>query len=173
MVDADLGLHGGELRAAERTFQMIRQVAGRAGRAEKPGTALLQTYQPDHPVIQAILGDEEEAFWQAEAAMREEAGAPPYGRMAGVIVSGPDQVKVFDIARELARNSDGLTALGAQIFGPAPAPVARVRGRHRVRLLVKAEKGITLQPALAEWRNSIRLPPNHRIVIDIDPQSFY
>ncbi len=173
VVDADLGLHGGELRAAERTFQLIRQVAGRAGRVETPGLALLQTGQPDHPVIEAILGEDEEAFWSAEAAMREAAGAPPYGRMAGVIVSGPDQAKVYDLARELARKSGGLTDLGALIFGPAPAPVARIRGRHRVRLLVKAAKGAVLQPALRAWRDSVRLPPNCRVVIDIDPQSFY
>jgi len=95
VIDADLGLQGADLRAAERTFQLMRQVAGRAGRADKPGLALLQTFQPDHPVIRAILGGDEEAFWRAEAAERRLAGVPPYGRMAGIILSGPDVAQVF------------------------------------------------------------------------------
>jgi len=150
VIDADLGLQGSDLRAAERTFQLMRQVAGRAGRAEKPGEAWLQTYQPEHPVIRAILGGDEEAFWQAEATERRAAGVPPYGRMAGIILSSPDVAQVFDVGAELARRDDPLRRVGAQVFGPAPAPIARVRGRHRVRLLVKADKSVALQPALAE-----------------------
>ena len=173
VIDADIGLHGGDLRAAERTFQLVRQVSGRAGRAEKPGVALVQTCQPDHPVIQAIISGEEEAFWRAEAKTREDAGAPPYGRMAGIIISGPDENAVVGIARHLARSAAPLTTIGAQVFGPAPAPVARIRGRHRYRLLVKAPRGVALQPALAVWRDSVKLPTNTRITIDIDPQSFY
>jgi primosomal protein N' (replication factor Y) len=172
VIDADLGLQGSDLRAAERTFQLMRQVAGRAGRAEKPGEAWLQTHQPDHPVIRAILGGDEEAFWRAEAAERRAAGAPPYGRMAGIILSGPDVAQVFDVAAELARRAEPLTELGAQVWGPAPAPVARIRGRHRVRLLVKADKAMALQPALAAWVAQVRLPGAVRLAIDIDPQSF-
>lgn len=172
VIDADLGLQGSDLRAAERTFQLMRQVSGRAGRAEKPGLALLQTHQPEHPVIRAILGGEEEAFWRAEAEGRRAAGTPPYGRLAGIILSSPDLAQVFDTANELARRAEPLTRIGAQVFGPAPAPIARVRGRHRVRLLVKATRGVTLQPALLDWVNQIRLPANLRLAIDIDPQSF-
>ena len=173
VIDADLGLHGGDLRAAERTFQLMRQVAGRAGRVGKRGVAYLQTLQPDHPVIHAILADDDERFWQAEAAQREHAGVPPYGRLAGIVLSGPDLQPVFDVANRLVRNAGALRQLGAEIFGPAPAPVARVRGRHRVRLLVKAPKGAPIQPVLAAWRNSVKLPNNMRISIDIDPQTFY
>jgi primosomal protein N' (replication factor Y) len=173
VIDADLGLQGSDLRAAERTFQLMRQVSGRAGRADLRGTALLQTHQPDHPVIRAILGGDEEAFWRAEAAERRTAGVPPYGRMAGIILSGPDVAQVFDIGAELARNDAPLRRIGAQVYGPAPAPIARVRGRHRVRLLVKADKGAGLQAALAEWVAQIKLPANLRLAIDIDPQSFY
>ena len=173
VIDADLGLQGSDMRAAERTFQLMRQVAGRAGRADKPGTAFLQTHQPEHPVIRAILGGDEEAFWRAEAAERRAAGVPPYGRMAGIILSSPDVAQVFDIGAELARRDDPLRRVGAQVFGPAPAPIARVRGRHRVRLLVKAGKTVALQVALAEWVGQIRLPNNMRLSIDIDPQSFY
>ncbi|WP_295313200.1 primosomal protein N', partial [Roseobacter sp.] len=157
VIDADLGLQGSDLRAAERTFQLMRQVAGRAGRAEAPGTALLQTYQPEHPVIRAILAGEEEAFWAAEAREREAAGVPPYGRMAGIILSAPDVAQVFDAGNQLARHDEPLRAIGAQVFGPAPAPISRVRGRHRVRLLVKAEKSAPLQAALAKWVGQVRL----------------
>ncbi|MEM8741624.1 MAG: primosomal protein N', partial [Pseudomonadota bacterium] len=151
-IDADLGLMGGDLRAAERTFQLIRQVAGRAGRADKPGEALIQTHQPDHPVIRAILSGEDEAFWRAEAAARHAAGAPPFGRMAGVVVSGPDEARTMETARALARADAPLRAIGAELFGPAPAPISRIRGRTRIRLLVKAPKGVILQPALRAWR---------------------
>ena len=173
VIDADLGLQGGDLRAAEKTFQLIRQVAGRAGRADKKGVAYVQTHQPDHPVIKAILSGEEEAFWQAEAEQRRMAGVPPYGRMAGVVVSGPDLDLVFDVANYMVRNAQGLHSIGAEVFGPAPAPIARVRGRHRVRILVKAGKAVALQGALKRWRDGLKLPPNLRVSIDIDPQTFY
>jgi primosomal protein N' (replication factor Y) len=173
VIDADLGLMGSDLRAAERTFQLMRQVAGRAGRAEAPGAALLQTYQPEHPVIRAILAGDEEAFWTAEAKEREQAGVPPYGRMAGIIISSPDAAQAFDAGNLLARQDGALRHVGAQVFGPAPAPIARVRGRHRVRLLVKAEKAAPLQEALARWVAQVRLKGDLRLAVDIDPQSFY
>lgn len=173
VIDADLGLTGSDLRAAERTFQLMRQVAGRAGRAEAPGTALLQTYQPDHPVIRSILAGDEEGFWKAEAKEREQAGMPPYGRLAGIILSGPDVAAVFDAGNQLARNDKALRDVGAQVYGPAPAPIARVRGRHRVRLLVKASKNVALQRALSIWISQIKLKGDLRLAVDIDPQSFY
>ncbi len=173
VIDADLGLQGSDLRAAERTFQLMRQVAGRAGRAEKPGEALLQTYQPEHPVIRAILGGDEEAFWSAEADERRAVEMPPYGRLAGVILSGGDVGKVFDLGNYLARNDRVLRDIGAEVYGPAPAPIARVRGRHRVRLLVKAPKGVALQAALSDWAAQVRLTGDLRMAIDIDPQSFF
>jgi primosomal protein N' (replication factor Y) len=173
VIDADLGLQGSDLRAAERTFQLMRQVAGRAGRADKPGQALMQTYQPEHPVIRAILSGDEQDFWTAEAGERRAAGVPPYGRLAGIILSSTDVQEVFDLGNALARNDGPLRRVGAQVFGPAPAPIARVRGRHRVRLLVKAPKGTALQPALAEWVAPFRLKGELRMAIDIDPQSFY
>ena len=173
VIDADLGLQGSDLRAAERTFQLMRQVAGRAGRAEAPGQALMQTHQPEHPVIRAILSGDEEGFWQAEARERAAAGVPPYGRMAGIIISSTDVAEVFDLGNLLARNDAPLRRIGAQVFGPAPAPIARVRGRHRVRLLVKADKGAPLQAALADWVRPYPLKGQLRLAIDIDPQSFY
>ena len=173
VIDADLGLQGSDLRAAERTFQLMRQVAGRAGRVEKPGLALMQTYQPEHPVIRAILSGEDEAFWKAEAAERRQAGVPPYGRMAGIVLSSPDVQEVFDFGKALAARTEPLRRIGAQVFGPAAAPIARIRGRHRVRLLVKAEKTAPIQKALAAWLGQVKAPANLRVSVDIDPQSFY
>lgn len=173
VIDADLGLQGSDLRAAERTFQLMRQVAGRAGRAEKPGEALLQSFQPEHPVIRAILSGDEEGFWKAEAAERQAAGVPPYGRMAGIILSGPDLAQVFDLGNALARNDGPLRAIGAQVYGPAPAPIARIRGRHRVRLLIKAAKDVPLQKAISRWIAPCRLKGDLRLNVDIDPQNFF
>ena len=173
VIDADLGLQGSDLRAAEKSFQLIRQVAGRAGRVAEPGLALVQSYQPEHPVIRAILSGDEEGFWRAEAAERQAAGVPPYGRLAGIVLSGTDVQAVFDLGNALARADAPLRAIGAQVFGPAPAPIARIRGRHRVRLLVKAAKGAPLQAALVRWLAPFPARGDMRIAVDIDPMSFY
>ncbi len=173
VIDADLGLQGSDLRAAERTFQLMRQVAGRAGRADRPGEALLQTFQPEHPVIRAILAGDEDGFWAAEAAQRRAAGVPPYGRMAGIILSSPDLPALFDLGTRMARAAEPLHRIGADLYGPAPAPVARIRGRHRVRLLVKADKAAPLQSALADWLAQHPIKGDIRRSVDIDPQSFY
>ena len=173
VIDADLGLQGSDLRAAERTFQLIRQVAGRAGRTDRPGTALIQTFQPDHPVIRAIVAGDEEGFWNAEAEARRVAGVPPFGRMAGIVLSSTDMREAFEIGQRLARNDAPLRDVGARVFGPAPAPVARVRGRHRVRLLVTAPKAVALQEAIAAWIAPMRGSAQFRLSVDIDPQSFF
>lgn len=173
VIDADLGLQGSDLRAAERNFQLMRQVAGRAGRTGPRGLALLQTCQPEHPVIRAILAGDDEGFWRAEAAAREATGMPPYGRLAGVVISSPDLAAAFDLGNALARADGPLRRVGAQVYGPAPAPIARIRGRHRVRLLVKAPRGVPFQSALAEWIAQMRPPSTLRLSVDIDPQSFF
>ena len=172
VIDADLGLQGGDLRAAERTFQLIRQVAGRAGRADRPGRALVQTAAPDHPVMRALMSGDEEAFMHELSEERRRAGAPPYGRMAGVIVSGRDDEAVWKAAQALGAEDAPLRRIGAELFGPAPAPISRIRGRARARLLVKAPKGAPLQAALKAWRDGVRIPSSVRVAIDIDPQSF-
>jgi primosomal protein N' (replication factor Y) len=172
VIDADLGLQGSDLRAAERTFQLMRQVSGRAGRAERPGVALLQTYQPEHPVIRAILSGDEEAFLREEAAQRRAAGVPPYGRMAGIVISDPEVSVAFDLGNALARRAAPLEAIGADLYGPAPAPIARIRGRHRVRLLVRAPRQAPIQAALADWVAQVEVPRTARLSVDIDPQSF-
>ena len=172
VVDADLGLFGADLRAAERTFQLMRQVAGRAGRTGDQGLALLQTHQPEHPVIKAILSGDEEGFWRAEADGRRLAGVPPYGRLAGIVISSPDMAEAFALAEAMARRDEPLRKIGAEVLGPAPAPIARIRQRHRVRLLVKADKGAPIQKGLAEWAAQFEWPKDVRVSIDVDPQSF-
>jgi primosomal protein N' (replication factor Y) len=175
VIDADLGLQGADLRAAERSFQLMRQVAGRAGRegGEARGLALLQTYQPDHPVIRAILSGQDEEFWDAEAAGRQAAGMPPFGRLAGIILSHPDQPVVEDYASALARRAAPLQAIGAELWGPAPAPIARIRGRYRVRMLIHAARQAPVQAAISEWlAMAPKAPANLRLAVDIDPQSF-
>lgn len=173
VIDADLGLQGSDLRAAERTYQLMRQVSGRAGRADKPGLALLQTYQPEHHVIRAILSGDEQGFLQAEAQEREAAGVPPFGRMVGIVLSSTDVTEVFDFGTEISRKDRPLRDVGAQLFGPAPAPIARIRGRHRVRLLIKAPKGAPIQRAVSQWLAQFSVPNSLRLQVDIDPQSFY
>jgi len=173
VIDADLGLQGSDLRAAERCFQLVRQVAGRAGRTTRRGLALIQTTQPEHPVMQAILSGDDEGFWRAEASQRRALAMPPFGRLAGVVLSGPDLDAVFAVGRELARLDAPLRAIGAQLYGPAPAPIARIRGRHRVRLLVRAARAAPLQAALSQWVAQLKPPSGLRIALDIDPQSFF
>ncbi len=174
VVDADLGLQGGDLRAAERTFQLIHQVSGRAGRDGRGGgVALVQTHQPAHPVIRAILSGDAEAFRRSETAQRKAAGAPPFSRLAGIILAGSDPVAVSSVAQRFAARADILRRNGIDLFGPAPAPVARIRGRHRFRLLARAPQGVAMQPALLQWVRSVERPAAVRLRIDIDPQSFH
>ena len=172
VIDTDLGLHGSDLRASERTFQLVQQVAGRAGRKETKGLALLQTHQPDHPVIQAILCGNDEAFWTAEAEGRQGAEMPPFGRLAGIIISATNQEDAFDLGNALARNTEMLRRSEISVFGPASAPIARVRGRFRVRLLLKAAKSAPMQQAIAQWLKTVKPRKDVRLSVDIDPQSF-
>jgi len=172
VVDADLGLMGGDLRASERTFQMLNQVAGRAGRADKPGRAMLQTAQPEHPVLRAILAGDAPAFRQRLSDERRMGGMPPYARLVAVIVRGEKEDKVWEIAKALARNADPLTKAGADVFGPAPAPFAMLRGEHRVRLLVRLERTADHAALIDAWRSLVKTPSNVRVVFDVDPYSF-
>ena len=170
IVDADLGLRGGDPRAAERTFQLLTQVSGRAGRHTRPGRALVQTWTPDHPVMQAIADGDRDAFVAIELAEREAAGLPPFGRLAALIVSGVDDGVVEAHARHMA--SVAPNASGVDIYGPADAPLALVRGRRRKRFLVRAERSVDLQGFLAAWRARMRSTSTVRVTIDVDPYSF-
>ena len=171
VVDSDLGLEGGDLRAAERTHQLLSQVAGRAGRAERPGRVLLQTYQPDHPVMRALIDGDRDGFIASEAEFRREAGMPPYGRLAALVVSGPDTNALDDFCRRLARAAPHDPAL--QVLGPAPAPLALLRGRHRRRFLVKAARSANLHAALRQWLSQVPPTGGIRVQVDVDPYSFF
>lgn len=170
VVDADLGLAGGDLRAAERTFQMLTQVAGRAGRAERPGRALLQSWDPRQPVIQAIAAGNRDGFVATEAAARRRHGLPPYGRLVALVLSGPDPAEVMALGRALARTAPRSAEL--DVLGPAPAPLALLRGRHRVRLLVRAGRSVPVQAILAPWLKAFALPARIRLQVDVDPYNF-
>jgi primosomal protein N' (replication factor Y) len=170
VVDADLGLRGGDLRAAERTFQLLSQAAGRAGRAERPGRALVQTYAPEHPVMQALERQDRDAFLTAEAGMREATGLPPYGRLAALIVSSADAGRLEGYARILAAAAPN--AQGVSLYGPADAPIALIRGVRRKRFLVQAERTVDLQAFLGAWIARARPPAAVRLVVDVDPYSF-
>ncbi|MFD1626728.1 primosomal protein N' [Azospirillum griseum] len=170
VVDADLGLNGGDLRAAERTYQLLHQVAGRAGRGERPGTVMLQTFMPEHPVMQALAAGDRDGFYQLEAEMRQDAGMPPFGRLAALIVSGEDPTLVDRVALALGRAAPRDDTV--HVLGPAPAPLALLRGRHRRRLLLKAPRATQVQALIAAWLERVEIPPAIRVQIDVDPYSF-
>jgi len=170
VIDADLGLAGGDLRAAERTFQMLHQVSGRAGRAQRPGHAVLQTYMPEHPVMQALISGDQAQFLAAESDARRARALPPFGRLAALILSGPDQQQVRDFATMLVRHAPNGKDL--HVLGPAPAPLALLRGRHRYRLLLMATRQHNVQALLRRWLGRVNVPPRVRLNVDIDPYSF-
>ena len=170
VVDADLGLQGGDLRAAERSFQQIAQVAGRAGRGAKPGRVFVQTHEPDAPVIRALVSGDSEAFYAAETESRKDAGAPPFGRFVGIIVSSENLKEAQDISALIGRSAPEID--GMQVYGPAPAPLAMLRGRHRMRLLVHARRALDVQDVIRDWLGALEWPRGVRVNVDIDPYSF-
>jgi primosomal protein N' (replication factor Y) len=170
VVDADLGLTGGDLRVSERTHQLLTQVAGRAGRADRPGRVLVQTYMPEHLVMAALASGDRESFLDAEKAERKAARMPPFGRLASVIVSGPREGDVDATARALGRARP--SAAGLEVLGPAPAALSLLRGRHRRRFLVKADRNMTIQPILRDWLARVRPGRGVRVQVDVDPLSF-
>ena len=169
-VDADLGLEGGDLRAAERTFQQIRQVSGRAGRGEKPGRVFIQTHSPKAQVMQALVTGDADAFYDAETENRREAGAPPFGRYAAIVVSSEDQEAALETARLVGRAAPEVD--GMAVYGPAPAPLAMLRGRHRFRLLVHARRALDVQDVIRDWLGGLDWPAKVRVTVDVDPYSF-
>ncbi|WP_374573834.1 primosomal protein N' [Phenylobacterium sp.] len=170
VVDADLGLRGGDLRAGERTYQLLAQATGRAGRHERPGRALLQTYAPEHPVMQALQAQDRDAFVEAEMAERELAGLPPFGRLGAIILSGEDPAALEAFAQAMAQAAPNTE--GVEVYGPADAPLALVRGRRRKRFLVRADRTVDLSAYLAAWRARVKPPASIRVAIDVDPYSF-
>ncbi|QQV78377.1 primosomal protein N' [Sphingomonas aliaeris] len=170
VIDADLGLNGGDLRASERTFQQIMQVAGRAGRGEKPGHVYIQTHSPDAPVMRALITGDADAFYAAETESRREANAPPFGRFAGIVVSSEDKAAAYETALAIGRSAPQVE--GMEVYGPAPAPLAMLRGRHRFRLLVHARRALDVQDVIRAWLGQLDWPGKVRVAVDVDPYSF-
>ena len=170
VIDADLGLEGGDLRAAERTFQQIRQVSGRAGRGAKPGHVFIQTHSPSAQVMQALITGDAEAFYEAETEARRDAGAPPFGRYAAIVVSSEEQACAHEVARAVAQSAPRVD--GMAVYGPAPAPLAMLRGRHRYRLLVHARRALDVQDVIRDWLGGLDWPAKARVTVDVDPYNF-
>ncbi|MGH6770789.1 MAG: replication restart helicase PriA, partial [Xanthobacteraceae bacterium] len=171
IVDADLGLANGDPRAAERTFQLLHQVVGRAGREEGRGIGFLQTHQPEHPVMKALIACDRDTFYSTEIALREKTAYPPFGRLASLLVSGPDRHAAEGFARRLVSAAPRDETV--RVLGPAEAPLALVRGRYRFRILVRSPRGFDLSAYLREWTaKAPRKKGNIRLDVDVDPQSF-
>jgi primosomal protein N' (replication factor Y) (superfamily II helicase) len=171
VLDADIGLTSGDPRAAERTFQLLQQVTGRAGRGDKPGRALVQTYQPEHPVLAALISGDAERFYREETRVREAAGLPPFGRLAALVVSAAERDQAEAHARAMARVAEA--PAGVTVLGPAEAPLALIRGRWRFRLLVRTARETDLQGFLRAWlARAPKARGSVRVEIDVDPQSF-
>ena len=170
VIDADLGLEGGDLRASERTFQQIAQVSGRAGRGEKPGRVFIQTREAGHPVIKALVRGDADAFYTAETESRRRAAAPPFGRFAAIIISSEKAEDAQETARLIGRTAP--EAEGMTVYGPAPAPLAVLRGRHRHRLLVHARRALDVQDVIRDWLGKLAWPASTRVSVDVDPYSF-
>ena len=170
VVDADLGLAGGDLRAAERSFQQIQQVAGRAGRGDKPGRVFVQTHDPEAPVIAALVKGDSAGFYAAETEARREAAMPPFGRLAAIIVSAEDAAEAEAVARRIGHSAPNVE--GMAVFGPAPAPLAMLRGRHRQRLLVHAKRSLDVQDVIRDWLAALEWSAKVRVSVDVDPYSF-
>jgi len=170
VVDADLGLQGGDLRAAERSFQQIQQVAGRAGRGDKPGRVFVQTHDPSAPVIAALVGGDTAGFYAAETEARRGAAMPPFGRLAAIIVSAEDNAEAEAVARRIGQAAPHVD--GMAVFGPAPAPLAMLRGRHRQRLLVHAARSLDVQDVIRDWLGELEWNAKVRVAVDVDPYSF-
>ncbi len=170
VIDSDLGLAGGDLRASERTFQLLTQVAGRAGRAEKPGRVLLQTAEPSQPVLQALAAGDRDGFYRVEAAARRDSRMPPFGRLAALIVSANELGPAMTFAQQLAATAPHGEKV--RVLGPAPAPLSLIRGRHRVRLLLHAARDVNVPLILRDWLGGAKPSGSVRLTIDMDPYSF-
>jgi primosomal protein N' (replication factor Y) len=171
IVDADLGLANGDPRAAERTFQLLHQVVGRAGREAGHGIGFLQTHQPEHPVMKALIAADRDAFYATEIELREKTHYPPFGRLASLLISGSDKHATESHARRIAAVAPH--DQDVRVLGPAEAPLALVRGRYRFRILVKAPRSYDLSAYLREWMaKAPKKKGNIKLEVDVDPQSF-
>ena len=171
VIDADMGLAGGDLRAGERTFQLLNQVMGRAGREAKKGLALLQTYAPDNLILKALKENNRDAFLREEMTTRKLLKMPPYGKLVGIIISAKNNALAYQTAKTIAQKAPFIK--GLDVLGPVVAPIAKLRDKHRYRLLVKADRTMKIQNVLQNWLNQVKIHPSVDVRIDIDPYSFF
>ncbi len=170
MVDADMGLEGGDLRAAERSFQMLQQVSGRAGREKTKGKAIIQSYMPENMVIDALTNSDRDQFVANELKIREQSGLTPFGRMAAIVISGKEEAKTREFVLDFARYAP--QGEGVRILGPSPAPLSQLRGMYRFRLLVITDRNINIQKLLSAWMEECPVPRMYKVKVDVDPYSF-
>ena len=170
IIDADLGLMGTDLRAAEQTFQLLSQVSGRAGRGDKKGTVYLQTLYPDNVVLQALVENDKDKFINLEKKSRKLLNLPPFGKLAAIIISSTNINAAEKVASSLIKCAPDMN--GVSVLGPAQAPIFMLRGKYRYRLLLKTLKIINIQVVLKKWLSLVNIPNNVRVEIDIDPYSF-
>jgi primosomal protein N' (replication factor Y) len=170
VVDADAGLRGGDMRASERTFQLLLQVAGRAGRADKPGRAIIQTYAPESPAIALLAAGDRDAFVAHEMEQRREIGFPPFGRLGAVVLAAGSADQANEWAEAFAAAQPN--APGVEVWGPAPAPITVLRGRHRRRFLVRSDRNVDLSAYLSTWKARVKTPPSVRVTLDVEPYGF-
>jgi primosomal protein N' (replication factor Y) len=170
VIDADMGLFGSDFRAGEHTFQQLFQVAGRAGRGEKPGRVLLQTYQPDHPVLRAICAGDRDAFMATDMESRRAAKMPPFGQLIAIIAEAAREDVLRKFCADLATAAPNLS--GGKIMGPIEAGVYQIRGWYRMRFLVAGDERANLQPAVKQWLDKVKHPANVRVKIDVNPRNF-
>ncbi len=173
VIDSDLALQGSDLRASEKSFQLLRQVSGRSGRDNRMGEALLQTYVPEHPVIVTLVDGDDECFLEAETNLRRQAKVPPFGKMVAIILSGREEKVLLDFGRFITGKWHSLGSEHALIFGPAVAPISKIRGKSRVRILIKSEKLFPIQRLVKIWLSHFKIPKYINFSIDVDPHNFY
>jgi primosomal protein N' (replication factor Y) len=171
IIDADMGLAGGDLRAGERTFQLLHQVMGRAGRAQKKGEGYIQSYQPDNLIIQALRENNRGRFIEEEIASRQLLKMPPFGRLASLIITGPNQVVTHQVAQKIVKMAPSHKDI--DILGPTPAPIHFLRGKYRFRVLVKTSADIKVQNMLGAWLKNAVIPNGVDVRVDINPYSFF
>ena len=170
IVDADLGLMGSDLRAAEQTFQLLSQVAGRAGRGEKSGEVYVQTLYPENAVLEALIHNDRSRFLELEKQTRQALKMPPFGRLAALVVSGENQSLTEKTALQLGQSAPQTALIST--LGPAPAPIFMLRGKYRYRLLLKTAKNVKIQEIVRIWLSKVKIPSKIRVEVDIDPYSF-
>jgi len=170
VIDADMGLFGVDFRSGEKTFQQLFQVAGRAGRAELPGRVLLQTYQPEHPVLRAICACNRDEFMAGDMTGRRAAKMPPFGQLIAIIVESEKESILQKFCADLAAVAPKIE--NSKIMGPIPAQIYKIRTWYRMRFLVAGEERASLQSAVKHWLGKVKHPANIRIKIDVNPQNF-